>query len=119
MSLNPWENRKADGEELSPELAKLFASYREALPDREAAAQFMPGVWTRIDARRKDTRWFGRVARGFVTASGAICLLIAGALYIPHYSSASLYSTTYVDVVANDGGTDDVAELEMSHQESI
>ncbi len=97
-------------EKLSPELIALFASYRQALPDREADPQFMPGVWARIEARRKDAWWFGRIARGFVTAAGAICLLIMGAIWLPEHSTASLYTTTYVDVVAEDSGPDDALE---------
>lgn len=35
-------------------LDALFAEYRKAVPEQDASANFMPGLWQKIDARRKE-----------------------------------------------------------------
>ena len=61
-----------------PKLDELFAAYRDALPDRDPSAGFMPELWRRIDQRRKPSLSFGRFARVFVTASLALCFAAHG-----------------------------------------
>jgi len=120
MSLNPFESRELPGEvELPDELSALLSNYRSAIPDFEGDAQFTPGIWARIEARRHERRWFGRLASGFVTASGVICLLLSAAIWMPRGTAAPYSGTTYVDVLANDFSTDDVVETELAHSESI
>ena len=46
-------NFKAGNEALEGRFDALMASYRDALPDRDASPDFMPEMWARIDARRK------------------------------------------------------------------
>src|SRR5690242_36049 len=107
-SSNPIEDR-----ELPPELAGLFASYREALPEPEPTRDFIPGMWARIDARRKDTWTFGRLTRGFVTASGVICLMLSAAMWIPEKVKTPSFISTYVDVLANDTAADEPLDAEL------
>jgi hypothetical protein len=33
---------------------KLFAEYRDAIPDQDVTASFMPGLWQKIEARRSE-----------------------------------------------------------------
>jgi hypothetical protein len=35
-------------------LDALFAQYRDAMPDQDPGASFMPGLWQKIDARRDE-----------------------------------------------------------------
>jgi hypothetical protein len=83
-----------------PKLDELFAAYREALPDRDASANFMPELWGRIEQRRKPSFTFGRFARGFVTAALALCFAITAVTWSP--SMNSVYTSTYVDVLDDD-----------------
>ncbi|MBZ5602850.1 MAG: hypothetical protein LAO79_11140 [Acidobacteriia bacterium] len=83
-------------------LDRLFAEYREACPDPEAGAGFMPGLWQRIDARRaSNVVMLRRIAQVCVGATLALTLLM-GAVLIPRFERAPVYSTTYVDTIAAD-----------------
>ena len=66
---------------------RLLAAYREACPDPEASAQFMPALWSKIDARRSFTltlrRWTGA--------------LVAAAMATPRQADPNLHESTYVD----------------------
>lgn len=77
----------------------LFRAYREACPDPEPSADFMPGLWRRIEARRSSTLVLRRMSQILVTAAAAITLLIAVVL-IPHYQNLQVYSASYVDVLS-------------------
>jgi hypothetical protein len=59
------------------DLDRLFAEYRESLPDPEPTAAFMPSLWRAIEARQTFRMRFGRLSRVFVTAAGAIWLAMA------------------------------------------
>jgi hypothetical protein len=81
-------------------LNRLFAEYREAVPDPEPSASFVPGLWERIEAQRQTNRWFTRFAQGLVTAAAALSLLLALVL-IPRSRNLDVYERTYVDVLAD------------------
>jgi hypothetical protein len=83
-----------------PKLDELFAAYRDAVPDREASAAFMPELWKRIEQRRKQTFNFGRFARGFVSAAAAFCLAMGAITWSP--SSNPIYTSSYIDVLDDD-----------------
>lgn len=81
-------------------LDALFAEYRQACPDPEPGAGFMPGLWQRIEARRTADLWiFRRIAQVCVGATLALALLM-GAVLIPRVEKVPVYSSTYVDVLA-------------------
>ncbi|MBM3762942.1 MAG: hypothetical protein FJW36_22170 [Acidobacteria bacterium] len=59
------------------QLDELLGCYRAACPEIEPGANFMPGVWARIDVRRKSEQgivrwatWFAMVAAMFVMVLG-------------------------------------------------
>jgi hypothetical protein len=81
------------------DLAKLFAEYRDAIPDPEPSADFTPGVWRRIETRRSSVRLFRRFAEAFVTIAAVLTILM-GTVLIPHLRKAPVYTATYVDVLA-------------------
>ena len=93
-------------EPLPRELQALLQTYREALPDVEPGRDFMPGLWGRIEGRRRITHRFGRLARRFVTAAAAMCLILSGLHWAPVGHSTNLPGTTYVDVLADTSGDD-------------
>lgn len=41
-------------EDNDSKLDALFAEYRDAMPDQDAGASFMPGLWQKIETRRKE-----------------------------------------------------------------
>jgi hypothetical protein len=83
-------------------LDALFAQYREACPDPEAGAGFIPGLWQRIEARRSaNTVIFRRLAQACVVATLALTVVM-GAVLIPELEKIPIYSATYVDVLAAD-----------------
>jgi hypothetical protein len=77
----------------------LFAEYRQACPDPEAGAGFMPGMWQRIEARRSaNLSVFRRVVQVCVGATVALTVLM-GVVLIPHMDRLPVYSASYVDVL--------------------
>jgi hypothetical protein len=83
-------------------LDRLWAEYREACPDPEPSAGFMPGLWQRIEARRSsNVIMLRRIAQICVGATLALTVLI-GAVLIPQFEKLPENSATYVDVIAAD-----------------
>jgi hypothetical protein len=82
------------------ELDTLFRAYREACPDPDVSANFMPELWRRIEERQRSVFFLGRWARALVTAAAVLSLGMAAYLYIPP-GRASLFSVeSYVDALA-------------------
>jgi hypothetical protein len=81
------------------DLSRLFQAYRDAVPDPDASADFTPGLWKRIDARRSSFILLRRFTQAFVTLAALVTILF-GVILIPHLQSSSVDSTTYVDVLA-------------------
>jgi hypothetical protein len=108
-----------DDHALPGEVRELLHLYREALPEPDASAGFMPGLWARIDARRSVTYSFGRLARAFVTAAVLMCIALSGTLFTSGYQSPSPAHSSYIDVLADDAGSDDPFELQLASTENI
>jgi hypothetical protein len=79
-------------------LNALFRAYGEACVAPEPSANFMPQLWQRIEAHQTFSFFFGRVARGFVTAAVAATLAMAFYLTVPRASGS--YASTYIEVLA-------------------
>ena len=86
----------------------MFRAYREACPDREPSANFMPELWRRIEERQRSIFFMGRWARAFVTAAAVLSLAMAAYMYIPHQSSVFSVES-YVDAIS--GHATDTADL--------
>jgi len=86
-------------EQWNNELDNLFASYRAAVPDPEASADFMPDLWRKIEARQSLVIRIKRLTQVFVAAAAVICMLFATYLAFPG-SSAPEVNGNYVDVLA-------------------
>ncbi len=115
--MNMKQRVPGDDRPLPNEVQQLFGSYRESLAEIDTSPNFMPTLWARIDARRRVTHSFGRLAGAFVTASFLICLAVSGTLLKTNPQPAAAY-TSYVDVLADDTA-DDEFEVQSTGAESI
>jgi hypothetical protein len=93
MSMRGNEEEKLDA---------LFRAYREACPDPDASANFMPTLWARIDSRQTFQFSFTRMVSGFVTAAAALTIALGVYMSMPH-SSQSSASQSYLEAVADAG----------------
>lgn len=90
------------GDDLDANLDKVFAAYRASIPDPEASAAFMPGLWQRIESRRSSNMLvFRRLAQICVGATLALTVVL-GVVVIPHLEKLPIYSASYVDVLEAD-----------------
>jgi len=91
-------------------LDALFRAYRDACPDPDAGANFMPNLWARIESRQSFVFSFRRMANAFATA--AVTLSIALGLYmaIPRSNPAQQYNEGYVEALA-EASTPDASEF--------
>src|SRR5438034_3986701 len=87
------QNEGRQGEQLDA----LFRAYAEACVPPEPSANFMPQLWQKIEARQTFSFFFGRIARGFVTA--AVAATLGMAVYLVTPRNAQVYTSTYIDVL--------------------
>jgi hypothetical protein len=86
-------------------LDELFQAYREASPIPEASANFMPALWARIEAREVSRNWFGRFAKGLVTAALAASIILGLMVSSRNPSmnrSSAFFNSTFVDAWSAD-----------------
>lgn len=86
-------------------LDELFLAYRDACPTPEPGANFMPALWSRIEAREVSTNWFGRFAKGLVTAALAASMILGLMVSSRHASvnpSSAYFNSTFVDAWSAD-----------------
>lgn len=106
-------NWKNEGDE-NAALDRLFRAYRDACPDPDPSANFMPELWRRIQERQRSVFFLGRWARAFVTAAAVLTLAMAAYLYIPHGRTSTFTSESYVEALAAHAqDTPDVPEPPM------
>ena len=84
-------------------LDQLFQSYRDASPAPEISANFMPGLWRKID-RRRSLAWKLKVyTRGLMTATLALCTIMVAVQWLPTAGGSNpVYSETYLDALQHD-----------------
>jgi hypothetical protein len=87
------------------ELDRLFGSYREACPDLEGSANFVPGIWARIEAAGTMSwlpvlrLWARRVVAATALAAAA---LIFSSRLLNHAESVNIAELSYTDVLTAD-----------------
>lgn len=86
-------------------LDALFGAYRAACGEPEPSANFMPGLWARIESRRRFTFSFSRMANAFATAAVALSLGFGVYVAIPH-QSANDAGETYIEALAEANNVD-------------
>lgn len=78
-------------------LNALFVEYRNACPEPDPAADFMPRLWQKIDQRRNaNARVFRRLTEVCVMATVALTLLM-GAILIPRIQAEAFFAGTYAE----------------------
>jgi hypothetical protein len=82
-------------------LNALLETYRNACPEIEPSAQFMPAVWQGIEARRSFWFVFQREARAVMTASAALFVVLL-VLNLFSGSQSHLAASTYADALLAD-----------------
>ena len=96
-------------EQLERQVDALFASYREACPEVEPSASFMPSIWARIDAQRGWMWHLKGYAQRMALATAAVFMMLAG-LHLGSVGKAeSLLAQSYVDVLQDSAATEDYA----------
>jgi hypothetical protein len=101
--------------ELDVQLDSLFHAYRGACPDPEPSVNFMPEMWTKIEAREASSTIFNRMAKALVTA--ALGASVVMGLLSASYSQPAIPSSdgTYVQALA----ADHISDLEPLQVERI
>lgn len=112
ISKRPMEEGSSD--EREARLDEVFRAYRAACPDPDPSANFMPNIWSRIEAREVSTNWFGSVAKALVTAALAASLIL-GMMISSSNKSNAFFNATFVDALR----ADHVSSLEPLHLDRI
>ncbi|HYM11297.1 MAG TPA: hypothetical protein VEU62_11220 [Bryobacterales bacterium] len=89
-------------------LNRLWEAYRLATPEPEAAVNFMPQLWGRIDAARP-VSWampLARLAARLLPLAAAATLAMGAYVWSPRFNTSSTTAISvpggYVDVLAGD-----------------
>jgi hypothetical protein len=96
------ENQELDG---------MFEQYRRAVPDPDASANFMPELWSKIEARQSFLLRVKKLTQIFVAGAAAICLLLGIALQVPVSTETHAVGGNYVDVLANANPTENLSAV--------
>jgi hypothetical protein len=99
------------------ELNELFQSYKAAVPDPDASANFMPQLWRNIEARQTMVLRVRKLTQVFVGAAAAVCLLFAMIQVVPLGSRPEVHAS-YVDALAAAHPADNLTALGIVARES-
>jgi hypothetical protein len=101
MLLTDHDNHGSMGDD--ERLDALFRAYRQAVPDPEPSADFMPRLWQKIEARERVPLLFGKLARNLVTVALALSVMMAVAVSLTRFDTHVYSKQSYVEVLeAND-----------------
>jgi hypothetical protein len=95
-------------DQFNGELNGLFASYKAALPDVEASANFMPELWRRIEGRRSVILRFKKLTQMFMAAAAAMSIVFIAMLAVPAFSGSEAIGS-YIEVLADAYPTEGLA----------
>jgi hypothetical protein len=118
MAFFSFREKPGASVELPDEIRTLLSQYREAFPELEPRPNFMPELWQSIESRRRLGLSLGRIAKGFVTAAAALCLLMSALFVVPQKSPTSpISSVNYLDVLS--AASDDSADVDPMPVENL
>lgn len=116
-------NRTMQPQDPEANLNELFLAYREAMPDPEAGANFMPQMWAKIEARENSSNWFGKLAKTLVTAALAASAVLALLISASNQPGAFFLNGSLVEAVAMENASmlepfhlDRISAIEMDRQ---
>jgi hypothetical protein len=109
---------RMDRDRVDDKLDSLWAEYRQACPDPEPSASFMPQMWQRIEARQyaMSSSWLRLWAEIWVVATVTLAILM-GAILIPRFQEPPAYQASYVDVLAAADSANDAVILPSGETE--
>jgi hypothetical protein len=87
-------------EDRQRQLDGLFAKYRDACGSPDPSPNFMPMLWTKIEARQSKGLFFERVARTFVATTMAACGFLGVLILLPSQQPSAFFSGSYVEAIA-------------------
>ncbi len=87
-------------------LNDLLARYADACPTPEPSANFMPGVWRKIEARRGFLYQLQAYSRRMAATAAALSLLLIVLHFAPMQASREVYNMTYMDTLEEDSTTE-------------
>src|SRR4051812_19330307 len=117
MAYKPMKDEMcgAGGEARDFELDELFHAYREACPDPEPSVNFMPAVWSKIEARQSSTTLFSRMARTLVGAALAATVILGMLISTESQAGTTSFDGTYMEAIT----ADHVSSLDAMNLERI
>jgi hypothetical protein len=98
-------------------LDRFFVQYKAACPDIEAGANFLPGMWQRIEARRNPVLQWVTMSRRALAGVLALCLIL-GAVMATALSNSQFYQSTYIEALDDDEAPEDLAAMHPVSMES-
>ena len=99
-------------------LERLFAEYRNACPDPEPGANFMPALWKRIEARRNPALQWVTLSRRALVGALALCLAL-GVVLGTALSSSQFYQLTYIEALNDDDAPEELASMQPVSMETV
>jgi hypothetical protein len=97
---------------MDDKLNSLLSQYRDACPDPESGVNFMPELWSRIDARRGTaiSTLLRRWTEAWLIATVLLAVVISVFL-IPTFQEPPALQASYVDVLSAADSAGDIAVL--------
>jgi hypothetical protein len=87
-------------EDRHPQLDNLFDKYREACGSPEPSPNFMPMLWSKIEARQNKGLLIERIARTFVATAMAACGMLGILILLPSQQPSAFLNSSYVEAIA-------------------
>ena len=91
-------------------LDRLFTEYRNACPDPEPGANFMPALWKRIEARRNPALQWVTLSRRALVGALALCLAL-GVVLGTALTSSQFYQSTYIEALDDNEVPEELAAM--------
>jgi hypothetical protein len=80
-------------------LNELFAAYRQEMADFEGGADFLPGMWSKIDRKKAQTSaWLSWTRTILAGATCAGALLVGFSVWSP-FDRSAYYESSYVEAL--------------------
>ncbi|MCC6585867.1 MAG: hypothetical protein IT168_04035 [Bryobacterales bacterium] len=90
-------------------LQHLLERYRSVCPDVEPTANFMPGLWDRIESRRGFSWKLKVYSRAIASAAAALCFAVMLLQFGAFNGSSSISESTYLEALEADHAPEQMA----------